>query len=73
MTQIFSEKIDDVIAAFDFDFTKNESDICADLIIEVDEHTEYYAHRFVLCRRSPAFHAIIKALPQRKFRLLCFF
>jgi hypothetical protein len=70
MTKIFSETIDDVIAVFDYDFKQNGRDICSDLVVEVDDKgkiTEYFAHRFVLSRRSPAFQSIIASLPLRNY------
>lgn len=51
-----------------YDFATNASDICSDLVIEVDDKgviTEYFAHRFVISRRSPALQSIISSLPLR--------
>lgn len=68
MTRVFNETVDDIIAAFEFDFSQ-PSDVFSDLVIEVDDKgkiAEYHCHKFILSRRSPQFKSILRATPSGK-------
>jgi hypothetical protein len=61
-----AERAKEVVAALDVDFRDRASARYSDVVVTANDggaSVEFYAHRFILSQRSPAFRAALKATP----------